>query len=243
MTARARTVDRFLSRAGVASRTGAARLVAEGRVAVNGRRVDDPGLWIDAERDRVTVDGRRVAARSSRRVIVFNKPRGVVTTASDERGRATVHDVLPAPWAGDPALRPIGRLDRATGGLLLFTDDTDLADRVLGPGSGVVKVYRVKVVPPPGPEALARLRGGLEIGDGRTTLPADVVVLRDGARSVVLSIGLAEGRNRQVRRMVEAVGGRVDWLVRTAFGPIALGDLEVGAAREATEDEVRALAP
>lgn len=241
MTAGRRTLDRFLSRAGVASREEAARAAAAGRVTVNGAVVRDAGAWIDVERDDVRLDGRPVVARDRTRLVLLNKPRGIVTTLSDPEGRPGIRDALPEPFRSDRALRPVGRLDRASAGLLLLTDDTDLAARLLDPASKVEKEYRVKLRPPLAPADLAAWRTGLDLGGGERTRPAAVEVEREGEKSAVLRVTLREGRNRQIRRMAAACGSEVEWLVRVRIGPIALGDLPAGAAREASAEERAAL--
>ena len=236
-----RTLDRFLSRAGVASRTRAAALVGDGRVGVNGRLVFDPATWIDTEHDVVTVDGKAVAPRIVRRVVLLNKPRGVVTTLHDPEGRPTIADALGEPFRRDTSLRPVGRLDQASAGLVLFTNDNDLGARLLEKSRRVPKVYRVKLRPPPGSHDLARLEQGVDIGDPSLARAESVEVERAGEKSVVLRWTLTEGRNRQIRRMCEAVGSEVEWLVRVAFGPVLLGGLDPGEAREASSEEMAAL--
>lgn len=237
-----RTIDRYLSRAGVASRTEAARLVEQGRVAVNGRVVAEPGAWIDPRVDRVTVDGRPVRQGPRRReLFLYNKPRGLLVTERDPEGRDTVRQSLPPELRERTDLRPVGRLDRATGGLLLFTNDNDLAARILNREQHLMKFYRIKLQPAPSAAALHRLRAGLDIGDPERTAPANVHVERTGPRSAVLRIGIIEGRNRQLRRMAEAIDCEVEWLIRSAIGPLELGDLEVGAVRRATRSELETL--
>lgn len=237
-----KSLDRFLSRCGVASRTEAARLVKEKRVRVNGKPAVDPHLWVHIDRDRVEVDGRRVGQPVERRVVVYNKPRGLVVSARDEKGRATVVDALPEPYRSDSSLKPVGRLDKASGGLLLFTNDNDLANKVLDRDSKLPKFYRVKLTPPPDSSALHRLHIGVRIDDSRRrTAPARVSVERKSAKSAVIKIALTEGRNRQIRRMAQAVGCEVEWLVRVAIGPVQLEDLPIGEAREITRDELEAL--
>jgi 23S rRNA pseudouridine2605 synthase len=237
VSAERRTLDRFLSRSGVATREEAARAAADGRVTVNGAVVRDAGAWIDAGRDEIRLDGRRVVPREVTRLVLFNKPRGIVTTLSDPEGRPAIRDALPEPYRSDPALRPVGRLDRASAGLLLLTDDTDLAARLLDPVAKVEKEYRVKLRPPLAEESLAAWRRGLDIGEGGRTRPAAVEVEREGEKSAVLRVVLGEGRNRQIRRMAAACGSEVEWLVRVRIGPIELGALPPGGAREATDEE------
>lgn len=241
MSGERRTIDRFLSRAGVATREEAARAAAAGRITVNGEVVRDPGTWIDTAHDEVRLDGRRVEPLRSARIILFNKPRGVVTTLADPEGRPAIRDALPEPYRSDAALRPVGRLDRASAGLLLLTDDTDLAARLLDPAAKVEKEYRVKLRPALSLEGLEAWRQGLDIGEREPTRPAAVEVERTGEKSAVLRVTLREGRNRQIRRMAAACGCEVEWLVRVRIGPIELGDLPAGGAREATEEERRAL--
>ncbi|MEM7262159.1 MAG: pseudouridine synthase [Planctomycetota bacterium] len=235
-----RTIDRYLSRCGVASREEARRWIAAGRVAVNGRVTERADRWIDPSRDQVTVDGRAVSERHSTQVVIFNKPRGVLVTASDPDGRPVVSDVVPERFRSS-ALRPVGRLDKASAGLLLLTDDTDLAAKLLDPTSHVEKEYRVKVSPAPSEATLGRWRTGTDIGDATPTAPAVVAIERESERSTVLRFTLTEGRNRQIRRMVAAESGEIEWLVRLRFGPIKLGELEPGEAREVSKSELRQL--
>ena len=232
-----RTLDRYLSRCGAASREDALRAIAAGRVTVDGEVARTPDRWIEVGRARVTLDGVPVTPRTTTTLLVMNKPRGVVTTLADPEGRATVLDLLPPEFRADRLLRPIGRLDRASAGLLLWTDDTDLADRLLDPSTHVEKEYRVKVRPAPTEEDLTRWRRGIDIGDDTPTAPAEVSVEKVSPKSAVVRVVLAEGRNRQIRRMAEATGGRVEWLVRVRFGAIELGDLPAGEVRAATAAE------
>lgn len=239
--ARRRTVDRYLSRCGVATRGEAAKLVAAGRVKVNGQKISDPTAWINIARDQVTVDGKSVELQIERRLIAYNKPRGIVVTTNDPEGRPTVLENLPPEFRKDRTLRAVGRLDKASGGLLLLTNDNDLSAKILDSNTKLMKFYRVKVRPAADSSAVHRLRIGVDIGDPRRTATARVEVERESAKSSVLRIGIVEGRNRQIRRMAQAVGCEVDWLVRIAIGPIELGDAEVGSARELSRDEIEAL--
>jgi 23S rRNA pseudouridine2605 synthase len=236
-----RTLDRYLSRCGAETREGAVRAIREGRVSVDGERVLDPDRWIRVGHSTVELDGEPVLPRAGTSLLVMNKPRGVVTTLADPEGRPTVLDLLPSEHRRDRSLRPVGRLDRASAGLLLWTDDTDLADRLLDPRTHVEKEYRLKVRPALGESDLAAWRGGLDIGDPTPADPVAVAVERVSSRSCVLVARLREGRNRQLRRMAEASGSRVEWLVRVRFGPILLGDLPPGASRPATPAERDAL--
>jgi len=224
---------KFLAHAGVASRRAAEAIVREGRVAVGGEVVVDPARDVSDD-DAVTVDGAPVAAPHERMVWAVHKPAGVVSTASDTHGRPTVVELVRAPGT---RLYPVGRLDADTTGLILLTDDGDLANRLTHPRYEVPKTYVAHVaggrVADP---ALRALRDGVELDDGRTA-PAKVRQLRPG----VLELTLREGRKRQVRRMCEQVGHPVQRLVRVAFGPLRLGDLGEGAVRRLSPAEVQRL--
>lgn len=229
---------RFLSRCHVASRPEARRLVQAGRVTVNGRRVTDGAWRIDPLRDRVEVDGNEIrldAAQAAHVWWVVNKPRGVVATTRDPEGRPTVLELVPEPRA--PGLAPVGRLDKASAGLLVLTNDHGNASRLLDPRSHVAKVYRVKVRGHPSEATLRAWRTETLVEDGLELGPMDVAVERTGPKSCWLGITLREGKNRQIRRRVEAAGHAVEVLVRTHFGPLELGPLAPGAARELTAEE------
>jgi 23S rRNA pseudouridine2605 synthase len=222
---------KYLAHGGVASRRAAERLIAEGRVTVAGAVVTDPARDV-GEDSGVAVDGRPVAPEA-REVHLLNKPAGVVSTASDTHGRPTVVDLVESLRR----LYPVGRLDTDTMGLILLTNDGELAERLTHPRYGVEKAYRARVLPSAvSQQALRALREGIELEDGRTA-PAGARVLGPG----LLEIRLREGRNRQVRRMCEAVGHRVVELRRVAFGPLRLGDLPEGAVRRLTAAEVERL--
>jgi 23S rRNA pseudouridine2605 synthase len=222
---------KFLAHAGVASRRAAERLVSEGRVSVGGQVVTDPARDVD-ERSGVEVDGVPVG-EEPHEVHVLNKPEGVVSTARDTHGRPTVVDLVPS----ERRLYPVGRLDADTTGLILLTNDGDLAERLTHPRYEVERVYRARVEPAPVPEpALRALREGVELDDGPTQ-PARVRQTEPG----VLEIAIHEGRNRQVRRMCEAVGHPVATLERVAFGPLRLGELAVGETRRLDPAEVERL--
>jgi 23S rRNA pseudouridine2605 synthase len=224
-------IAKFLAHAGVASRRAAERLVAEGRVTVGGEVVTDPARGVDEE-SGVEVDGRPVRAEP-REVHALNKPAGVVSTASDSHGRRTVVDLVPS----ELRLYPVGRLDADTTGLILLTNDGELAERLTHPRYGVEKVYRARVVPADvSGRALRSLREGVELEDGATSAAR----VRRVARGE-LEIGIREGRKRQVRRMCEAVGHRVVELERIAFGPLRLGGLEPGRSRPLSPAEVERL--
>jgi 23S rRNA pseudouridine2605 synthase len=212
---------KYLAHAGVASRRAAERLVADGRVTVGGSVATDPALDVD-DGSAVAVDGAAVGPEP-RVAYAVNKPAGVVSTARDTHGRPTVVSLVPS----ERRLYPVGRLDADTTGLILLTNDGELANRLTHPRYEVPKTYRARVEPASvGDPALRALRAGVDLDDGRTG-PARVRQVRPG----VLELTIAEGRKRQVRRMCEAVGHRVVRLERIAFGPLRLGDLEPGAYR------------
>jgi pseudouridine synthase len=233
----AMTLDRVLSRAGMASRTTARQWIAAGRVKVNGRVVRDPGSWVRPDRDPVHLDGARV--RPARRIyLLFYKPKGVITSHGDPGGRETVYDYLDD---GLPWVAPVGRLDRDTSGLLLLTNDTELADRVSDPASGVAKTYRVKLSGLAGEETIAALSAGVRMKRGDRARPVSVRRLEDRGKYTWLEVVLVEGKNREVRRMVEAVGLKVLKLVRTGIGSLTLEGLEIGKLRPLSAKEVAAL--
>ena len=224
---------KHLAHAGVASRQAAEQLIFDGRVTVGGQVVRDPARDVDGSRP-IAVDGRPVGAAEHDRVVyILNKPAGVVSTAQDTHGRRTVVDLVHA----DRRLYPVGRLDVDTTGLLLLTDDGALAHQLTHPSFEVPKTYRAVVHNPPVREpALRKLREGIELDDGRTS-PAKVRRISSGE----LEITIHEGRKRQVRRMCEAIGHRVESLERVAFGSLRLGNLPAGGHRKLTAAEVERL--
>jgi 23S rRNA pseudouridine2605 synthase len=231
-------LQKILSQAGVASRRAAEKLIAEGRVSVNGRTIHELGTKADPAHDEVRVDGRRIKAAERLRYILLNKPRGYVTTRKDEKRRKTVLDLL---QGVREYVYPVGRLDYDTEGLLLLTNDGELAAQLTHPRHGVERTYEARVAGTPDERALEKLRKGIPL-DGRRTLPADVRLLNtDRASDAMLLITIREGRNRQVRRMCEAVGHPVDRLKRTKFGPIGDRRLPAGAWRDLSVEEVRKL--
>ena len=222
---------KYLAHAGVASRRAAERLIADGRVTVDGAPVTDPARDVDPDTD-VRVDGGRVGLES-REVFALNKPAGVVSTAKDTHGRPTVVSLVPS----ERRLYPVGRLDADTTGLILLTNDGELANQLTHPRYEVPKTYRAEVEPPRVAERdLRALREGVELDDGVTS-PASVRAVSPG----VLEIRISEGRKRQVRRMVEAVGHRVTALERTAFGPLRLEGLAPGEHRRLSAAEIERL--
>ena len=229
------SLARALSKLGYCSRTQGEALVREGRVHVDGRLTLNPSLRLDPARARITVDGQRVA--SERTVyLMLNKPRGMLTTRVDPDGRATVYECLKA--FDLPFVAPVGRLDKASEGLLLFSNDTRWAQRILDPASGVEKTYHVQIDQVPDAAFMARLRGGAI--DGSEELHTkSATLLRQGRRNAWVEIVIDEGRNRQVRRIVEAAGAQVLRLVRVGIGGLALGPLPKGVARLLRPDEMR----
>jgi 23S rRNA pseudouridine2605 synthase len=232
-------LQKVLSQAGAASRRAAEKLIAEGRVSVNGKTVMTMGVKVDPDVDEIRLDGRRIKAVATLRYILLNKPAGFVTTRSDPQRRRTVLDLLEGVRE---YVYPVGRLDYDTEGLLLLTNDGDLAARLTHPRHGVARTYEARVAGMPDREAIERLRTGIPL-DGRRTLPADVLLLNGGRRDRdgVLRLTIREGRNRQVRRMCEAVGHPVQHLKRTRFGSLADRKLKPGQWRELSRDEVAAL--
>lgn len=229
-------IQKYLSRAGVASRRKSEELMTAGRVRVNGEVVTALGSRVDPERDRVEVDG-RVVEIPSPRWIAFHKPTGVLTTRSDPGGRRTVYDVLPPRFG---ALRYVGRLDRDTEGLLILGNQGELIHRLLHPSREVDREYRVEVEGEVDDRTLRRLTEGVELEDGPARAErAERSRRMDGGTE--LTLVLQEGRKREVRRMMDAVGHPVRRLRRVRFGPIVLGDLPPAEWRELGDDEVRAL--
>ena len=235
-------LQKILSQAGVASRRAAERLIADGRVTLNGTPVQEMGTKADADTDDIRVDGRRLASAERKRYILLNKPAGFVSTRSDPQRRRTVIDLL---HGVREYVYPVGRLDYDTAGLLLLTNDGDLAARLTHPRHGVERSYEARVAGMPDEEALRRLREGIPL-DGRRTLPAEATLLNArrgnaGGRDGVIQITIREGRNRQVRRMCEAVGHPVRELTRTRIGPLSDRRLKPGMWRDLSAAEVMTL--
>ena len=232
-------IQKVLSDQGVCSRRAAEKLIDEGRVKVNGHPVT-LGDKMDPDFDKVSIDGKsvRIVRKRQYTYLMLNKPRGYITTASDERGRKTVMDLL----AGvDRRVYPIGRLDKDSEGLLLLTDDGAFANLLTHPSGGVGKLYRVTVRPRATEEQVVKMSSGVVLDDGVKTQPAVIHVVVDEPGRTVLEITLHEGRNRQIRRMCEAVGLEVIRLKRSAEGPVKLGMLQPGEYRELKKSEISAL--
>lgn len=231
-------LQKFLARAGAASRRGSEDLMTAGRVAVNGVVVTELGTKVDPAVDSVTLDGRPISIADEPVYIAFNKPAGVMTTMSDPQGRPTVASFVPV--ADHPGLFPVGRLDFDTTGLLLFTTDGEIAHRLLHPSRHVEKVYRALIDGRATEAELDRLRDGIALDDGLTA-PARVRSLRSSGTTTYVEIAIREGRKRQVRRMFSKIRHPVVELHRVTFGPVGIEGLSRGAWRHLTADEVEAL--
>jgi 23S rRNA pseudouridine2605 synthase len=235
-----RTLDRVISKAGLGSRKEARRWIGAGRVTLNGKKVQSPDAWVDPEADRVTVDGRPLRMHE-RIYLLLYKPKGYLTTYKDPEGRPTVYDLIEGARDDEREwIFPVGRLDQDTTGLLILTNDSKLSVHITSPESKVPKTYLVKASTLLSDAQLDTLRRGLALSDGMTA-PAIVERIRDSARYTFFEITITEGRNRQVRRMVETLGAKVLKLVRTCIGPIRIGDLQIGKHRPLTNQEVSLL--
>jgi len=229
-------LNKILAQAGLTSRRGADRLLLEGRVAVNGVVVRELGALADPDIDDVRCDGQRVGGAAPRQYVLLHKPAGYVTSRSDPEGRAIVTDLVP----GGARLYPVGRLDVDVEGALLLTNDGALTHRLLHPRYGIPRVYEADVEGAVARGELRRWREGAELEDGPAR-PLGVELLRAAARTSRLRLTFAEGRKHEVKRYCEALGHRVVRLRRIAFGPIALGNLPLGAARPLTAREISSL--
>ena len=228
-----RTLDRVLSKFGVGSRTEARSWIGAGRVTVNGKKVQTPDVWIDPDRDQVALDGHPLTARQKRYLLLY-KPKGYLTTYKDPEGRPTIYDLL---TGVKDFVFPVGRLDQDTTGLLILTNDSAFGDHITSPESKVPKTYLVKASMLLDDSQLEQLRQGITLADGPTR-PAILKRVRDGSKYTFFEITITEGRNRQVRRMVEALGAKVLKLVRTAIGGIQIDGLEIAKYRDLTEEEI-----
>ena len=232
-----KTLERVLSKAGLGSRTDARKWIGAGRVKVNGKLIQTPDHWVDLARDQVSLDDKAVQAGEKIYLLLY-KPTGYLTTFKDPEGRPTVYDLIQdtGRW-----VVPVGRLDLDTSGLLLLTSDTRFAERVTNPDYKVAKTYLVKSSTLLSEEQLQQLRSGVVLNDGPTQ-PAQVQRVRDSSKYSFIEITIHEGRNRQVRRMLEAIGSKVLKLVRTGIGDLRIGELPIGHYRELTPAEVALLA-
>ena len=220
-------IAKVLARAGVASRREAEVMIISGRVSVNGKRIDSPALNVTA-RDRISVDGKPLAAAEPARLWMYHKPLGLVSTTRDEQGRPTVFDALPEDM---PRVMSVGRLDLNSEGLLLLTNDGDLKRRLELPSTGWLRKYRVRVNGTPTDDMLAPLRDGIVI-DGERFQPMIVSIDRQQGANAWLTIGIREGKNREIRRAMAHVGLSVNRLIRVSYGPFQLGQLAKGAVSE-----------
>ncbi|MDH4219268.1 MAG: rRNA pseudouridine synthase [Candidatus Aminicenantes bacterium] len=230
-------LNKFLAQAGVASRREADRMIAEGRVSVNGEIVESLGTLIDEKTDKVRVDGKRIKSDTSHIYLLLNKPSGYLVTAKDPFQRPTVMDLLPSL---KKRIYPVGRLDFDSEGLLLLTNDGDLAHRLMHPRFRVKKEYLIRVKIKPDSSSLVRLEKGIYL-DGKKTAPAKIRILSTTKRGTLIKVELHEGRKRELRRMFEAVGHNVLSLKRVSFGSLSLGGLKKGAWRHLKREELARL--
>lgn len=228
---------RALSKLGYCSRARGFELIRAARVRLNGTIERDPEAPVRLGRDRIQVDGNPVEPRSSV-YLMMNKPRGVISTASDEKGRETVYAYLPKSL---PRVGPVGRLDKASEGLLLLTNDSEWADKVLAPETHLDKTYHVQIAAVADPSLLAEMMQGIRTDSGERLAVKQAQLLRHGAKNSWIEVVLDEGKNRQIRRILEALGVEVLRLVRVAIGPLALGTLKKGEARELIAEEKQAV--
>lgn len=228
-------LQKFMAECGVASRRKCEEIIEQGKVKVNGH-VAHIGDKVNPKKDLVTVRGKKINKDERKYYIMLNKPRGYVTTVSDELGRKTVMDLVDV----DARVYPVGRLDKDSEGLLILTNDGSFANALTHPKHNYAKVYRVTVRPAVNDEILNKLRSGIEI-DGRKTAPCDVNIITEEEGRVVLEFILREGRNRQIRKMCEAVNLEVARLKRISIGPVKLGMLQTGKTRRLTDNEVKKL--
>ena len=226
-----------MAQCGISSRRAAEKLIAEGRVSVNGKVITEMGYKVDEHMVHVTVNGKSIHPETEKHYLAYNKPVGEVTTVSDPEGRRTVMDR----FVGYPVrLFPVGRLDYDSEGLLLLTNDGEMMNHLLHPSREIDKSYLVKVSNNLSDDELSRLKRGVMI-DGKMTSPGNGRIISRDMFSTTVLITIHEGRNRQVRKMISAVGHQVVWLKRVGFGPIILGDLPSGNWRRLTDTEIKKL--
>jgi pseudouridine synthase len=230
-------IQKILAKAGIASRREAERMVIEGRVTVNGKIVDTLGFKADLTKDHIKVDGRRLTRFEPKVTLLFNKPRGYLSTVEDPKGRPTVMDLLTKrKWR----VYPVGRLDFDAEGLLLLTNEGDLAYLLSHPRFSIPRTYLVKVAGVPDEKKMARLKRGIMLEDGRARVLSSLI-LRQGERNSWVRVVVTEGRNRLVKRLFSAIGHTVLKLKRIEFGPIQLGSLPIGQFRYLTPEEIEKL--
>jgi 23S rRNA pseudouridine2605 synthase len=228
------TLDRALSRLGLASRSAAGEAILSGLVKLNGRVVRDPGLWVNPQKDAIHINGNRLR-QTRRRYLLFYKPKGVITSHGDPEGRKTIYDCLGRDF---PWVSPVGRLDKDTSGLILLTNDTDFANYVTDPGSQIPKTYIVKANTLVTDDQIAEMASGLQLKRGDWANPQSVRRIEDRGKYSWLEIVLTEGKNREVRRLMEAVGLTTLKLVRTRIGPCSMEGLQPGKWRELARSEI-----
>lgn len=227
-------IAKVLARAGVASRRGAEAIITAGRVHVNGKRIDSPALNV-SDTDKITVDGKALAAAEPERMWLFHKPIGLVTSDADEKGRRTIYDILPEEM---PRVMSIGRLDINSEGLLLLTNDGGIKRKLELPSTGWMRRYRVRINGRPTDTILDPLRGGVTV-EGERFQPMQITLDRQQGANAWLTVGLREGKNREIRRAMESIGLTVNRLIRISYGPFQLGELKAGAVEEVRRKIVR----
>ena len=227
-------IAKVLARAGIASRRGAETIIAAGRVSVNGKQIDSPALNV-TDRDTITVDGKPLRDPEPMRMWLYHKPAGLVTTDADEKGRRTIYDDMPDDM---PRVMSIGRLDINSEGLLLLTNDGDIKRKLELPSTGWMRRYRVRINGRPTDASLEPLRNGITVERERFQ-PMQVTLDRQQGANAWLTVGLREGKNREIRRAMESIGLAVNRLIRISYGPFQLGDLKPGAVEEIRRKIVR----